>query len=114
MGSKELHEWYHKLRPLTVDIVGDFAGRELFAIHGESLIRYCLTEARVDFDGKSRLVISQRNPVSDPLCTEGFQLLHAVHSVEKFLSELKRRDCNFDVLFFKDHENLCVAKEAVG
>lgn len=53
MGSKELHEWYHKLRPLTVDIVGDFAGRELFAIHGESLIRYCLIEARVDFDGKS-------------------------------------------------------------
>jgi hypothetical protein len=52
--------------------------------------------------------------VSDPLCTEGFQLLHAVHSVEKFLSELKRRDCNFDVLFFEDHENLCVAKEAVG
>lgn len=37
-----------------------------------------------------------------------------MHSVEKFLSELKRRDCNFDVLFFENHENLCVAKEAVG
>lgn len=44
--------WYAALRPLTVDIVGDFAGRELFAIHGESLIRHCLQEAKVDFDGK--------------------------------------------------------------
>ncbi len=44
--------WYAALRPLTVDIVGEFAGRELFAIHGESLIRYCVNEANVDFDGK--------------------------------------------------------------
>lgn len=44
--------WYAALRPLTVDIVGEFAGRELFAIHGESLIRHCLEEAKVDFDGR--------------------------------------------------------------
>ncbi|KAM0491235.1 hypothetical protein ACHAP8_010809 [Fusarium lateritium] len=92
---KKLRDWYEGQSPLTVDIVGDFAGRELFAIHGESLIRYCLAEAKVDLD-------------------KGFQLLHAVHAVEKLLSELKRRDCNFDVLFFRDHENLCVPQQAVS
>jgi hypothetical protein len=50
---RKLRDWYESLSPLTVDIVGDFAGRELFVIHGESLIRYCLTEAKVDLDGKS-------------------------------------------------------------
>ncbi|KAL3608254.1 hypothetical protein FPOAC2_03248 [Fusarium poae] len=94
-SAKKLRDWYEDQIPLTVDVVGDFAGRELFAIHGESLIRYCLKEAKVDLD-------------------EGFQLLHAVHAVEKLLSELKRRDCNFDVLFFRDHENLCVPQHAVG
>ncbi|KAM0540338.1 hypothetical protein ACHAO7_011274 [Fusarium culmorum] len=93
--TKKLRDWYQDQRPLTVDIVGDFAGQELFAIHGESLIRYYLTEAKVDLD-------------------EGFQLLHAVHVVEKVLSELKRRDCNFDVLFFRDHENICVSQQAAG
>jgi hypothetical protein len=57
MGSedpiKKLQDWYQGQNPLTVDIVGDFAGRELFAIHGESLIRYCLKEAKVDLDGES-------------------------------------------------------------
>ncbi|RGP72272.1 dead deah box helicase [Fusarium sporotrichioides] len=92
---KTLRDWYQGQSPLTVDIVGDFAGHELFAIHGESLIRYCLTEAKVDLG-------------------EDFQLLHAMHSVEKLLSELKRRDCNFDILFFRDHENLCVPQQAVS
>jgi hypothetical protein len=52
-GSTAAHvlSWYAKLRPLTVDIVGDFAGRELFLVNGESLLRYCLEESRVDYDG---------------------------------------------------------------
>ncbi|KAM0200221.1 hypothetical protein ACHAPI_002645 [Fusarium lateritium] len=92
---KTPHEWYMEQRPLTVDIVGDFAGRELFVIHGESLMRYCLAEAKVDFDG-------------------GFQLLHAVHAVEKFLSELKRRDCNYDIIFFRDLQGVCVPKNVIS
>lgn len=51
---------------------------------------------------------------SDSIFVEGFQLFHAVHAVEKVLSELKRRDCNFDVLFFRDHENICVSQQAAG
>ncbi|KAK6720353.1 hypothetical protein SNK03_003418 [Fusarium graminearum] len=59
--TKKLRDWYQDQSPLTVDIVGDFAGQELFAIHGESLIRYCLTEAKVDLDGKPlvRLLIDK-------------------------------------------------------
>ncbi|KAM0285639.1 hypothetical protein ACHAQH_001345 [Verticillium albo-atrum] len=81
-----LRLWYTNLLPRTVDIVGDFAGKELFVIHGEGLLRYCITEAKVDFQ-------------------DGIQLLHAVYTVEKFLDELRQRGCNFDVLFFNAHAN---------
>lgn len=49
--SKDLLAWYAGLRPLTVDIIGDFAGRDLYVVHGESLIRHCLEQSRVDFNG---------------------------------------------------------------
>ncbi|KAJ4309438.1 hypothetical protein N0V84_011507 [Fusarium piperis] len=89
LPEEALLDWYADQHPRTVDIVGDFAGRELFAIQGEALMRYCLSEAKVDFDG-------------------GFQLLHAIHAVEKFLSSLKKNDCSFDLVFFQDLEDVCV------
>ncbi|KXH56967.1 DEAD/DEAH box helicase [Colletotrichum salicis] len=46
-----LHEWKQRLTPLKVDIVGDFAGKELFAIHGESLVTHCVATANVDYLG---------------------------------------------------------------
>ena len=46
-----LLSWYSTKTSLTVDIVGDFAGRELFLVHGESLIRHCLPQSKVDFHG---------------------------------------------------------------
>lgn len=55
MAEHDLLPWYSNQRDRhsrNVDIVGDFAGRELFVIHGESLIRHCLLESRVDFDCK--------------------------------------------------------------
>lgn len=48
-GDTELLLWYKSLSPLRVDIVDDFAGKELFAIHGDSLMFHCITDARVDF-----------------------------------------------------------------
>ncbi|CAG9999568.1 unnamed protein product [Clonostachys byssicola] len=81
-----LKTWYAHLRPNTVDIVGDFAGKELFLIHGESLLRHCLD--KVDF-------------------RDNFQLLHAVWAVEDFLSKLCKRGCNFDIIFFSNTELLC-------
>ncbi|KAI3574038.1 hypothetical protein IWW34DRAFT_823643 [Fusarium oxysporum f. sp. albedinis] len=94
-SEEALLDWYTDLQPLTVDIVGDFAGRELFLIHGEALMRYCLIEARVDFD-------------------RGFQLLHAIQAVEKFLVNLKNGGCNFDIVFFRDFENVCASQDSAG
>ena len=35
-------------------------------------------------------------------------MLHAVYAVENFLHGLVRRKCNFHVVFFDNHEDLCV------
>lgn len=43
-------QWQASLHPIRVDVVGDFAGRGVFAIHGEALLTYCLESSRVDFD----------------------------------------------------------------
>ncbi|OHE94806.1 DEAD/DEAH box helicase [Colletotrichum orchidophilum] len=82
-----LWEWKKHLSPLRVDIVGDFAGKELFAIHGESLVAHCLATANVDY-------------------AVGFQLLHAVHAIEVFLAKLKERGCYFHILWFNSHQDL--------
>jgi hypothetical protein len=49
----EFSRWRASLYPVQVDIVGDFAGRGLFAIHGEALLTYCLEDSRVDFGCES-------------------------------------------------------------
>ncbi|POS71871.1 DEAD/DEAH box helicase [Diaporthe helianthi] len=85
--------WYKLLHPLSVDLVGDFAGKELFAIHGDALMLYCITNAKVDLDS-------------------GFQLLHAIHAVENFLKKLQDRGLNFHVIWFRDHEALCLPRDA--
>lgn len=38
---------------------------------------------------------------------DGFQLLHAVYAVECFLANLKKRKCNFHLVFF---EGTCVPR----
>lgn len=50
---RELSLWYHSLSPTKVDVVGDFAGKGLFAIHGDSLLLYCTRRAKVDMDSMS-------------------------------------------------------------
>ncbi|KAL6805406.1 hypothetical protein J3E68DRAFT_441857 [Trichoderma sp. SZMC 28012] len=84
-----LRLWYAKLWAPTVDLIGDIAGKEPFIIHGESLIRHCLEESPADFQ-------------------DGFQLLHAVYFVERFLSNLQKRGCDFDIVFFRDLRDVCV------
>ncbi|KAF7555852.1 hypothetical protein G7046_g6455 [Stylonectria norvegica] len=87
--AEDVLAWYSTQRTLTVDIVGDFAGGEPFLVHGESLIRHCLAQSKVDFHN-------------------GFQLLHAVYAVEDFLNNLQKRGCNFDIAFFRDLRDVCV------
>ena len=40
----------------------------------------------------------------------GFQLLHAAYAVEYFLNGLVQRKCNFHLVFFKRHEELCIPR----
>ncbi|TLS29669.1 hypothetical protein PpBr36_01890 [Pyricularia pennisetigena] len=88
-STKALRDWYTERSGLRVDLVGDFAGKELFAIHGEALMAHCLLQAQVNYQ-------------------EGFQLLHAVYAVEKFLNELDQRHCHFQVIWLESHERLCI------
>ncbi|OIW22905.1 P-loop containing nucleoside triphosphate hydrolase protein [Coniochaeta ligniaria NRRL 30616] len=90
-NRQQLLQWHNSIKPLKVDIVGDFAGKELFAIHGEAMLAHCVREAKVDFN-------------------DGFQLLHAVHAVETFLGKLAERGCNFHVLWFDKYEHLCIPR----
>lgn len=84
---------YNSLYSRTVDLISDYAGRELFLIHGESLLLECLSDETLDF-------------------SPGFQLLHATYLVEKFLEKLCQRDCNFNVVFFDNHRELCIPGSA--
>ena len=43
--------WYDTGRPMWIDLVGDYAGRELFLVEGDSLLRECFEDQRIDFDG---------------------------------------------------------------
>ncbi|TLD21429.1 hypothetical protein PspLS_09123 [Pyricularia sp. CBS 133598] len=88
-STKALRDWYTERSGLRVDLVGDFAGKELFAIHGEVLMAHCISQAKVNYQ-------------------EGFQLLHAIYAVEKFLNELDQRHCHFQVIWLESHERLCI------
>ncbi|KAI9764046.1 MAG: hypothetical protein M1840_008922 [Geoglossum simile] len=72
-----------------LDLVGDYAGNERFLIEGDSLLRHCFEDSKIDFE-------------------DGFQLLHAAYEVERFLESLVRRLCNFHIVFFNTNERLCV------
>lgn len=43
--------WYDGLRPMFIDLVGDYAGRELFLVDGDSLLRHCVEDDRIDLLG---------------------------------------------------------------
>ncbi|KAI1117584.1 hypothetical protein F5Y14DRAFT_354734 [Nemania sp. NC0429] len=94
--SSEDHEtcemlaaWYATTFPRRVDIVGDFGGKQLFLIDGDSILLHSITTSGVDYD-------------------VGFQLLHAVFAVESFLRSLQVRGCNFHVVFFDNQGELCL------
>lgn len=72
-----------------MDLVGDYAGSELFFVEGDSLLLRCFSDAKLDLDG-------------------GFQLLHAVYAVEYLIQGLVQRKCNFHLVFFDEHDHLCV------
>lgn len=76
---------YKQLSSRRVDLVGDYAGNELFLVEGDSLLLHCFSDSKLDFEN-------------------GFQMLHACYLVENFLYHLKQRKCNFHVAFLEDHK----------
>jgi hypothetical protein len=51
-ATSSILAWYDTGRPMWIDLVGDYAGRELFLVEGDSLLRECFEDDRIDFDGK--------------------------------------------------------------
>ena len=50
-GSESIISWYDCSRPMWIDLVGDYAGKELFLVEGDSLLRECFEDERIDFTG---------------------------------------------------------------
>lgn len=51
-STSPISAWYDNRRPMWIDLVGDYAGRELFLIEGDSLLRQCFDDPRIDFHGR--------------------------------------------------------------
>jgi len=51
-GTENITSWYDKSKPMWIDLVGDYAGQELFLVEGDSLLRECFEDDRIDFNGK--------------------------------------------------------------
>ncbi|KAF2497209.1 DEAD/DEAH box helicase-like protein [Lophium mytilinum] len=82
--------WYEsQVRARRVDIVGDYAGKELFLIEGDSVLLNSFSDPKLDFE-------------------DGFQMLHAAYAVEAFLRGLVTRKCNFHIVFFEQNRELCI------
>jgi hypothetical protein len=61
-GMAPLATWFRSIRVRNVDLVGDFAGKELFVVHGEGLLLHCLAEYKVDLHGTFRSSDSSCHP----------------------------------------------------
>ena len=51
-GTHSITNWYDCSRPMWNDLVGDYAGKELFLVEGDSLLRECFEDPRIDFKGE--------------------------------------------------------------
>ena len=50
---------YGKLSVTRVDLVGDYAGQELFLLEGDSLLLRCFSDPDLDFDSKLQILYSR-------------------------------------------------------
>ncbi|KAL8938825.1 MAG: hypothetical protein Q9216_003685 [Gyalolechia sp. 2 TL-2023] len=122
----KLLDWYGKLSTRRVDLVGDYAGQELFIVEGDGLLLRCFDDLDLDFSGMFCLCVyielqdlqsfdRSRHALLRALLTahrltDGFQLLHAVYAVEHFLQGLLQRKCVFHIVFFDVHQHLCIPR----
>lgn len=48
---------YRRLLSRRIDLVGDYAGNELFLIEGDSLLLHCFSDVELDFAGSSHQIL---------------------------------------------------------
>ncbi|GJE85123.1 P-loop containing nucleoside triphosphate hydrolase protein [Phanerochaete sordida] len=91
--------WYLKAsrRARRMDLIGDYAGSELFIIDGDSLVELALDDPL--------LALARQNEIS-------FQILHAVHNVEKLLNDFLKRGAVFEIVFWDDARHLTARFDA--
>ncbi|KAL0571221.1 hypothetical protein V5O48_010744, partial [Marasmius crinis-equi] len=87
-------DWYRSANRHArwMDLIGDYGGKEFFAIEGDSLISIVLSDPQLAIGG------------DDP----SFQILHAYFLLERLLKEYKSRDANFGVVFFQDNRHISI------
>ncbi|KAF7790532.1 hypothetical protein EIP86_001488 [Pleurotus ostreatoroseus] len=84
--------WYSDTnrRGRWMDLMGDYAGTELFVIDGDSLLQLVLDDP----------LLALGRP-DDP----SFQILHAKYSLEKILSDFLTRNAAFEIVFWHSHRH---------
>ncbi|CCM02168.1 uncharacterized protein FIBRA_04246 [Fibroporia radiculosa] len=82
-------KWYlpANRRARWMDLIGDYAGTELFILDGEALLQQVLNDPLLALGREG-----------DP----SFQILHAIHTLEKILNEFQSRSACFEIVFWQD------------
>ena len=98
-------EWYIRTSQLGrwTDVIGDFAGEELFVLNGDSLLSAILGDPLLALgknDGLEQADILQI-PELTLILDISFQYLHARYSLERALKEFVKRNAVFEVVFFE-------------
>ncbi|KAL4079734.1 hypothetical protein J3A83DRAFT_4155359 [Scleroderma citrinum] len=84
-------EWHAASRRARwMDLIGDYAGQEPFIVDGHSLIQLVIDDP----------LLALAKP-DDP----SFQILHAIHLLERVLNELIKRSAVFDVVFWDENRH---------
>lgn len=97
----QIQDWYKGLHMQRLDLVGDYAGNELFLLDGDSHLLQCFGDPKIKLKGKlcrNFEVFLRLHWLTDAY--QDFQLLHVVYIVERFLESLVRRLCNFHLISF--------------
>ncbi|EGO30017.1 hypothetical protein SERLADRAFT_413254 [Serpula lacrymans var. lacrymans S7.9] len=94
-------QWYvdTSRRARWMDLLGDYAGSEPFVIDGESLLQLVLDDPL--------LAIARQNEPS-------FQILHAIHSLERILNDFTTRSAVFDIVFWEGSSQFVFASRTLA
>ncbi|TFY68503.1 hypothetical protein EVJ58_g983 [Rhodofomes roseus] len=89
------NEWYTltSRRGRWMDLIGDYAGSEMFVLDGEALLQEALND--------QLLALGREGEPS-------FQILHATYSLERMLNEYKMRSATFDIVFWHESRHLTI------